>query len=314
MKVLNVEVVLNCEKGIQQAEPEHDILDELDDETTNYAILSHRWGVEVTYEEMIGLMTMEEGKRVAVKNRYGYQKIMKSCEQAKEDGYKWLWIDTCCIDKRSSAELSEAINAMYRWYQNAQVCYVYLNDVDESIFPTEPDLRKFAKGNGWPEWFMRGWTLQELIAPKQVEFFNKNWVPIGDKQRLAPTLAGITRIPRDVLTHGLAGKHLSVAQIMSWAAGRVTKRVEDRAYSLMGLFGVNMPMLYGEGNKAFRRLQLKIIKGTGDHSIFAWNPRMPRTGSVLAEDPSDFWGCGRFRKVEPDDFGDKLVKYIESTN
>ncbi|KAI6020592.1 heterokaryon incompatibility protein-domain-containing protein [Pisolithus marmoratus] len=311
MKLLNVEVVLNRQKDIQQAEPERDILEERDDSTTSYVILSHRWGVEITYEEMIGLMTLEDRKRDEVWNRYGYQKIMKGCEQAKEDGYKWLWIDTCCIDKRSSAELSEAINAMYRWYQNAQVCYAYLNDVGESVFPTEWDNSKFGLSNGWPEWFMRGWTLQELIAPEQVEFFNKDWVYIGNKQRLAPTLQDITGIPRDVLTHGLAGKRLSVAQIMSWAARRVTTREEDRAYSLMGLFGVHMPMLYGEGKNAFRRLQLEIVKETGDHSIFAWRTRMPRTGSVLAEDPRDFLGCGYIRKVEPDDFGDKLVKYIE---
>ncbi|KAI6001736.1 hypothetical protein EDC04DRAFT_1059317 [Pisolithus marmoratus] len=102
--------------------------------------------------------------------------------------------------------------------------------------------------------------------------------------------------------------------MMSWAAQRKTTRVEDRAYSLMGLFGVNMPMLYGEGNKAFRRLQLEIIKETSDHSIFAWDTWMPRTGSVLAEDPNDFQGCGDFRKVEPDNFGDKLVEYIEQKN
>ncbi|KAI6020558.1 heterokaryon incompatibility protein-domain-containing protein, partial [Pisolithus marmoratus] len=255
---------------MQQAESEQDILKKLDDETESYAILSHRWGAEVTYKEMIGLMRMEEWKRDQIKKRDGYQKIIKSCEQAKEDGYKWMWIDTCCIDKRSSAELSEAINAMYRWYQNAQVCYAYLNDVDESVFPTERDRSKFGQSNGWPEWFMRGWTLQELIAPKQVEFFNKDWVPIGNKQHLAPVLTDITKIPREVLTNGLAGKRLSVAQIMSWAAERKTERVEDRAYSLMGLFGVKMPMLYGEGENAFRRLQLEIIKETSDHSIFAW--------------------------------------------
>ncbi|KAI6038908.1 heterokaryon incompatibility protein-domain-containing protein [Pisolithus marmoratus] len=313
MKLLNVEVVLNREKGIQEAESEQDILKELDDETESYAILSHRWGVEVTYEEMIGFMMMEERKRGEARKHYGYQKIMKSCEQAKEDGYKWLWIDTCCIDKRSSAELSEAINAMYRWYQNAQVCYAYLNDVDESVFPTEPDSSKFGQSNGWPEWFMRGWTLQELIAPKQVKFFNKDWVPIGNKQCLAPTLAGITGIPREVLTHGMIEQRLCVAQIMSWAAQRKTKRMEDRAYSLMGLFGVNMPMLYGEGKNAFRRLQLEIIKETSDHSIFAWgtvpwNSWMPRTGRVLAEDPRDFRGCGRMRKVAPNKFVDRLIK------
>ncbi|KAI6020566.1 heterokaryon incompatibility protein-domain-containing protein, partial [Pisolithus marmoratus] len=274
MKVLNVEVVLNREKNIQQAKSQDSIhiLEELDDETTSdgYAILSHRWGAEVTHKEMIGLMKMEEQKRDEVRECYGYQKIIKSCEQAKEDGYKWLWVDTCCIDKRSSAELSEAINAMYRWYQNAQVCYAYLNDVDGLLFPTKGDGSKFKQSNGWPEWFSRGWTLQELIAPKRVEFFNKNWVPIGNKQRHAPTLQRITSIPREVLMNGLAGRRLCVAQIMSWAADRKTTRVEDWAYSLMGLFGVKMPMVYGEGKNAFRRLQLEIIKESSDHSIFAW--------------------------------------------
>ncbi|KIK23743.1 hypothetical protein PISMIDRAFT_53047, partial [Pisolithus microcarpus 441] len=235
-----------------------------------YAILSHRWGAEVNHEEMIGLMKMEEEEREEVKQRHGYQKIIKSCEQAAKDGYEWLWVDTCCIDKRSSAELSEAINSMYRWYENAQICYAYLNDVAESTFPTKKDVKKFAKSNGWPEWFVRGWTLQELIAPKQVEFFNKDWVPIDNKQQLASTLKDITRIPRGVLTSGLAGKRLGVAKIMSWAAERKTTRVEDRAYSLMGLFGVNMPMVYGEGKKAFRRLQLEIIREYSDQSIFAW--------------------------------------------
>ncbi|KIK19968.1 hypothetical protein PISMIDRAFT_106587, partial [Pisolithus microcarpus 441] len=248
---------------------------EHDDKTTRYAILSHRWGAEVNYKEMIRLMKMEEEEREEVKQRHGYQKIIKSCEQAAKDGYEWLWVDTCCIDKRSSAELSEAINSMYRWYQNAQVCYAYLNDVGESTFPTEEDDNKFAQSNGWPEWFVRGWTLQELIAPKEVEFFNKDWAHIGNKRQLASTLQDITGIPSQVLTNGLAGKGLSVAQIMSWAAERKTTRVEDHAYSLMGLFGVYMPMLYGEGKMAFQRLQLEIIRRSSDQSIFAWNPQVP---------------------------------------
>ncbi|KAI6038927.1 hypothetical protein EDC04DRAFT_2895852 [Pisolithus marmoratus] len=187
MKLLNVAVVLDCEKDIQQAISEHGVLEELDGETTGYAILSHRWASEVSYQEMIGLMKMEEQERKEVVHRDGYQNIIiKSCEQAMKDGYKWLWIDTCCIDKRSSAELSEAIKAMYRWYQIAQVCYAYLNDVDKSVFPTKIE-RKFAKSNGWSEWFIRGWTLQELIAPTRVEFFDKDWVPIGNKRRFAPS-------------------------------------------------------------------------------------------------------------------------------
>ncbi|KAI6146990.1 heterokaryon incompatibility protein-domain-containing protein, partial [Pisolithus thermaeus] len=289
MRLLNVRVVLNRDDGNQQARYEAEVMKEPRD--PSYAILSHCWkeGMEVGYEEMIGLMKMEEEKRKEIKRRPGYQKIIKSCEQAEKHGHEWLWIDTCCIDKRSSAELSEAINSMYRWYQNAQICYAYLDDVGESTFPTKKDGDKFDKSNGWPKWFVRGWTLQELIAPKEVEFFNENWVPIGNKRLLASALVNITRIPSEVLTGGgPAGKGFSVAQIMSWAADRKTTREEDRAYSLMGLFGVHMPMLYGEGKNAFQRLQLEIIRTSSDQSIFAWIPRIPREGSVLAEDPSDF--------------------------
>ncbi|KAI5982510.1 heterokaryon incompatibility protein-domain-containing protein [Pisolithus albus] len=312
MKLLDVEAVLGREADIQQADPEREILKELDDKTTSYAILSHRWGAEVSYKEMTRLMRMEERKRDEVRQRAGYQKIIKSCEQAKKNGYAWLWVDTCCIDKRSSAELSEAINSMYRWYQNAGVCYAYLNDVGESTFPTKKDDNKFAESNGWPEWFVRGWTLQELIAPKEVKFFNKDWVDIGNKRQLAPMLEKITRIPNKVLRSGPAKKHFSVAQIMSWAAERKTTRVEDRAYSLMGLFGVYMPMVYGEGKMAFQRLQLEIIRRSSDQSIFAWNPRIPRTGSVLADDPSDFRYSGNIEKVAPHEYGERLMRFIES--
>ncbi|KAI5997228.1 heterokaryon incompatibility protein-domain-containing protein [Pisolithus orientalis] len=235
--------------------------------TTSYAILSHRWGTgtEVTYKEMTGLMKMEGQKGNEVKRRDGYRKIIKSCEQAMKDGHKWLWIDTCCIDKRSSSELSEAINSMYRWYQNSQVCYAYLSDVDEPTFPTKPNYSKFSNSNGWPEWFIRGWTLQELIAPREVKFLNGVWAPIGNKGDLADTLQEVTRIPLKVLTNGLTSVRPSIAQVMSWAADRKTTRVEDRAYSLLGLFGVNMPMLYGEREKAFQRLQLEIIRQSSDH-------------------------------------------------
>ncbi|KAI6020594.1 hypothetical protein EDC04DRAFT_404610 [Pisolithus marmoratus] len=323
MKLLNVEVVLERDKGLHRAGHKVEVLKEHDDKTTSYAIVSHRWGTEVSYEEMIGLMKMAEEEREEVKQRGGYHKIIKSCEQAVKDGYKWLWIDTCCIDKRSSSELSEAINSMYRWYQNAQVCYAYLHDVHELQWLNMRNYFSPLKHTSLPEWFMRGWTLQELIAPKQVEFFNRDWVLIGSKQRLARVLERVTGIPCGVLADGLAAKRLSVAQIMSWAARRKTTRVEDRAYSLMGLFGVNMPMLYGEGEKAFQRLQLEIIRMSSDHSIFAWStdprpfvfegqsPRTPRTSSVLAEDPSDFQDCGYIRKVEPDEFGRRLAEFIE---
>ncbi|KAI6160372.1 hypothetical protein EDD17DRAFT_1887576 [Pisolithus thermaeus] len=261
MRLLDVSAVLDRERDIQRDGHKTKVLEQLDDETAKYAILSHRWGMEVDYDGMTGLMKMNEQDRDEVRQRDGYRKIIKSCEQAKEDGYRWLWIDT--------AELSEAINSMYRWYYNSHMCY--------PVFPTQRDLDRFGRSN-------------ELIAPIELEFFNKTW-------DLTSTLQSITRIPKRVLRDGQVlrdTRHLrcSVAQMMSWAADRKTTRVEDRAYSLMGLFGVNMPMLYGEGAKAFQRLQLEIIRVNGDYSIFAWNPRGARTfGSVLAGDPSCFRDC-----------------------
>ncbi|KAI6030306.1 heterokaryon incompatibility protein-domain-containing protein [Pisolithus marmoratus] len=313
MRLLDVQAVLDREKDIQRTDPETEVLKDLDDKTTRYAILSHRWGTEVSYKEITKLLKMTGRKRDEVRQRDGYQKIIKSCEQAMKDGYKWLWVDTCCIDKRSSSELSEAINSMYRWYQNSQVCYAYLGDVEESSFPSERNNNKFSKSRGWPEWFVRGWTLQELIAPKRVEFFNRNWMCIGNLRRLASALEKITRIPANILGHGLTSERPSIAQIMSWAADRQTTRVEDRAYSLMGLFGVSMPMLYGEGEKAFQRLQLEIMRASNDQSIFAWDPygRMPRYGNVLADDPSYFQDCSDIQKVESDQFIDKLTGYVQ---
>ncbi|KAI6154268.1 heterokaryon incompatibility protein-domain-containing protein [Pisolithus tinctorius] len=313
MRLLDVDAVLDREKDIQRADPNVEVLKEADSKSTSYAILSHRWGTEVSYEEMIGLMEMDDGKREKVRNRDGYKKIIKSCEKAMSDGHKFLWVDTCCINKQSSAELSEAINSMYQWYRDAQVCYAYLHDIDEPAFPTEPDYGKFNSSNGWPEWFLRGWTLQELIAPKEVQFFNKGWMSIGDKRNLAQKLERITQIPDRVLRGGLVSASSSVAQIMSWAADRKTTRVEDRAYSLLGLFGVSMPMLYGEGERAFRRLQLEIIRESNDCSIFAWDPyaRVPRYGSVLADDPSYFRACRYIQKDPDTSFVDKLIMYID---
>ena len=235
---------------------------------------------EVDYEEMVDLAKMDTEEQDNIRCRLGYKKIVDACRQAKRDGYKWVWIDTCCIDKRSSAELSEAINSMYRWYANAKVCYAYLHDVDGSSFPNKSDYEKYHESNGWPEWFSRGWTLQEMIAPRNLQFFNRDWQPIGDKKSLAGSLKMITGVPKHILADGLEGNRPCVAEIISWATYRMTTRVEDRAYSLMGLLDVNMPMLYGEGKKAFHRLQLEVIRSSNDQSIFAWG--------CYSNDPSDF--------------------------
>ena len=312
MRLIKVKAFLEREELIRQGkrvDRRAKVLEFGDDEVTEYAILSHRWiEQEVDYNEVVKLMKMDEEERSEIRQRDGYRKILESCEQAKKDGYEWLWVDTCCIDKRSSAELSEAINSMYRWYENSRMCYTYLHDVHGSSFPTALDHTSYYKSNGWPEWFSRGWTLQEMIAPRDVRFFNRYWHPIGDKRTLAPTLQTITQVPLYILKEGLYSNRPCVAQIMSWAANRTTTRVEDRAYSLMGLLDVNMPMLYGEGKKAFHRLQLEIIRTSNDQSILAWgcNEGEVRNGSILADDPSLFRDCNEMELMNRDEF----TKYV----
>ena len=296
MRLINIDAFLQRERLFQwgrEVERRTKVLEFRDDETTEYAILSHRWidPTEVDYEEMVDLAKMDRQEKNEIRGRLGYKKIVDTCNQAKQDGYEWVWIDTCCIDKRSSAELSEAINSMYRWYANAKICYAYLHDVDGWSLPNRVDGPKYPKSNGWPEWFTRGWTLQEMIAPRNLRFFNKDWQPMGDKKGLSQELQRITRVPSDVLADGLEGNRPCVAQIISWAAYRTTTRVEDRAYSLMGLLDVNMPMLYGEGKKAFHRLQLEIIRASNDQSILAYQSLSQRIRSTLADDPNDFKGC-----------------------
>ena len=204
-----------------------------------------------------------------IKRKSGYKKLEACCAQAKRDGYEYVWIDTCCIDKSSSAELSEAINSMYRWYQDCAVCYAYLVDVPNNVdlHTQEEKFRKII-------WFTRGWMLQELIAPFTLEFYGNEWysqgqeASLGTKRSLRKVISEITRIPIEVL-HDSGLKSYSVAQRMSWTSQRKTMRMEDRAYSLLSLFNVNMPLLYGEGNWAFIRLREEIMKMSPDETLFA---------------------------------------------
>ncbi|KAI6100775.1 heterokaryon incompatibility protein-domain-containing protein [Pisolithus croceorrhizus] len=308
MRLIQVRTFLDIEEG-KRIDPDAIVLKDLVDEELaqiKYGILSHCWGhpkEEVQYKEMDALIRMGGTARKKLRERSGYQKIRRSCEQAWKDGLAWLWVDTCCINKESSAELSEALNSMFRWYEDSERCYVYLHDLHAKALPTTSNEKKFSGTSGWPRWFSRGWTLQELVAPTVVHFFNQDWHFIGDKKNHAQTISSITRIPSRILRHGLDAHRHSAAQIMSWAADRKTTRTEDRAYSLMGLFGVHMPMLYGEGKDAFRRLQLEIIRMTNDHSIFAWDRKDNGwSGSVLADDPSFFRACHDIVNMEPDEY------------
>jgi hypothetical protein len=170
---------------------------------------------------------------------------------------------------------------MFRWYQRSQVCYAYLSDVPER----ETDVYAIRSAFRESKWFTRGWTLQELLAPKNVVFYNSGWVEIGTKKSLETLVSAITRIE-----HLYGWETSSVAQKMSWASRRETLRAEDMAYCLLGLFGVNMPPLYGEGEKAFLRLQTEIMKISDDESIFAWVDETLSNGTsgLLARSPAAF--------------------------
>ncbi|PMD16890.1 hypothetical protein NA56DRAFT_730642, partial [Hyaloscypha hepaticicola] len=185
----------------------------------------------------------------------GWSKVTGCCAQAALDGWEYVWIDSCCIDKTSSAELSEAINSMFRWYKKAEVCYAYLSDVSSA----SDDPRNFPSQFSQSKWFTRGWTLQELLAPHYVDFFDQTWTWIGSKGSLNAVISQITGIA-DLVCY----KEASVAQKMSWASYRETTRIEDLSYCLLGLFGVHMPPLYGEGENAFMRLQREIMNTTDD--------------------------------------------------
>ncbi|KAI1862734.1 hypothetical protein JX265_007172 [Neoarthrinium moseri] len=292
-----------------------------EDAPKKYAVLSHRWGhprQEVSYQEW-----EHRSSRIEVRSRQGFQKIEKCCKlvNSEQEGEKdenskveWVWIDTCCIDKNSSQELSEAINSMFRWYEESSVCYVHLDDYAKDTL----DLHALREC----KWFLRGWTLQELIAPRDVKIYNKDWSYLGAKSdtEMCKAISEITSIDESILLHKVSHGSASIAKRMSWASKRVTTRTEDTAYCLLGLFDINLPLLYGEGPKAFKRLQEEIMKTyPEDHSLYAWgipvekfsnhieniqdefDKFLPATSEplygLLAESPKDFEFSGNFAPI-----------------
>lgn len=253
-----------------------------------YTILSHRWlDEEVIFDDMCNFAQLRKDEKSPKSD--SVKKVEGACRVANANGYDFIWLDICCIDQKNPLELSTAINSMYRWYKNAKVCFAHLQGYDSTS----------KSSNAMDSiWFKRGWTLQELVAPTSVDFFDENWKPVGNKIYLQDEISKKTGIDREILSHDKGVGRVSVAHRMSWFKGRVTKVPEDNAYCLMGLFGVNMPTLYGEGmERAFRRLQEEIIKNSDDHSIFAWRDdsdnRRERSG-MLAPSPKCFEHTGDF--------------------
>ena len=234
---------------------EYSLTKDLIDNIPLYAILSHTWGEdeeEVTFNDFV---------TGTGNSKIGYRKIQFCAEQTIRDGLQYFWVDTCCINKSNNTELSEAINSMFRWYQNATKCYVYLSDVstnehNQNNWSPQSWEAAFRKSR----WFTRGWTLQELIAPPSVEFFSSEGKRLGDKKSLEQQIHEVTGLAVQAL-QGSALFEFSIAERMSWAEKRETKREEDKAYSLLGIFDVHMPLIYCEGKlKALNRLQEGIEK------------------------------------------------------
>ncbi|KAI0744082.1 heterokaryon incompatibility protein-domain-containing protein [Daedaleopsis nitida] len=274
-----------------------------DPSSVHYAILSHVWSLdgEQTYQDLLACQNAFDSqipsqlrsqatarKRDKIRRMVGREspaptsssgdpgmsiltdprvsdKVRRACAVAHSEGYRYIWIDSCCIDKTSSAELSEAINSMFEWYRKAGVCYAHLADVDWDDNPVASDSA-FRRS----KWHTRGWTLQELIAPDSLVFLSQDWEPLGTKHSLAAVVEEATGVDQHVLNEPNAVYAVSVARRMWWASRRKTTRVEDEAYALMGIFAVHIPAIYGEGRSAFTRLQREIAQRVPDQSIFAW--------------------------------------------
>ena len=234
------------------------------DDLPKYAIASHRWkaGTEATIKDV-------RNKRNTDKD--GYEKVESFAKYVREHvcHVEWLWIDTCCVNQDSSQEVTEAVNSMFRWYSNAEVCLAYLADVSD----TENE-REFRRS----EWFRRGWTLQELLAPQMVVFLSASWELIGHRGRdewtgsgnqiasgpaLEAAISTITGVPECVLHNYTRSMSFSTEERLSWICSRKTTKEEDMSYSLLGIFDVTMPVIYGEGAKKARdRLMKEIWKAS----------------------------------------------------
>lgn len=224
-----------------------------------YAIASHRWGREEA--------TLKDVKKRRGSYLAGWYKVETFARYVRKNvhGVKWLWIDTCCVNRESSQEVNEAVNLSFRWYANAEVCLAWLEDVDDA------DDAEDVPQSGW---FRRGWTLSELLAPRTVLFLSSSWEVIGRKGEAGRTRSGlqltsgpgmesmiaqITGIPISVLYDFENSWSLTVEERLEWMEGRATTLEEDRAYSMLGIFGANMPVKYGEGAESARKRLLSEI-------------------------------------------------------
>lgn len=237
-----------------------------------WVIFSHRWGeAEPVYEEV---------KENKLSDKPGHKKLRNFCEVAHGEHHaEFVWSDTCCINKKDSTEYARSIRSMYRWYANAPLCVAYLVGTI-NISDLERDV-----------WFTRGWTLQELLAPKKLKFYNKNWHPLtnigNDKEspEIAAQIERATTISPDDLRHFSPADRLTqkyeISKRMRWAALRETTVAEDRAYSLMGIFSVSLYIDPGEGQeRALWRLMEQILQFSNSPEVLNWAGNPARETSL----------------------------------
>jgi hypothetical protein len=306
---------------------------------TRYAIFSHRWLVEgeltfqdlsklesisaagfsqlikspVELKELCGAAILDQAKRFSPKrdpkrngrevfqkmkeicgcmsdNHYfatDFVKLVKFCEAALRCKCDYVWLDTGCINKQSSTELEESIRSMFSWYRNSHICIVHLSET------AKPYTMRVDP------WFTRGWTLQELLAPKVIKFFSKSWRPLTAKPNdkipdaelgvaLWKSISEITGIP-DVELLNFEPGIINVRERMVWVSRRQTTRIEDMAYCLIGIFNIPLSIAYGEGQMAFHRLQVEIVERSHDRGLFAWSGSPSPHNSMFAVGPEAFF-------------------------
>lgn len=243
-----------------------------------YAILSHRWGdSEILIEDVLNGNYKQKEE--------GHWKLRFCAEQAAQDGLQYFWVDTCCIDRWDNNERSKAINSMFEWYRKAARCYVFLSDVSVASRIEAAQRSSWEASFRASNWFTRGWTLQELIAPVSVDFFSREGLRIGDKASLDQLLHDITDVPLAVL-HNCPLEKISISERIRWAEKRTTSEEEDIVYCLLGLVDISMPITYGEGQEsARRRLEAEMDANGSAPSIipFSQNESFVSRESQLVE-------------------------------
>lgn len=215
-----------------------------------YAILSHTWldnkNQEVKFKDFRGYRSRLKRKAA------GYEKVAFTMKQAEKDNLQYCWVDTCCINRKDSAEYAAALKSMFDWYRQSEICYVLLSDVSTSKSATKK--KKLEDQIRDSRWFTRGWTLQELVAPKTVKFFSSDKKYLGDKIGLIDLISKITKIPQEVLREPDRLKEIGIAKKFYWSAGRQTFAPEDKAYCLLGILGVDIEIIPGQEATAFARV------------------------------------------------------------